>query len=146
MIFKETRYSNDNMNWAAILKSSALVPGAWRCLHQRGCLQVELTVLHLTLLLSTMAVSRPSPVLPGALSLSIFEKLKDKRVVLASSSPRRKDILENVVSAERVRFNEYADNRVSGQRLYPRPLQRTFRRACMRAVWQTILLPPPARR
>lgn len=49
-----------------------------------------------------VAVARPSPVVPGGLKLPIFERLKDKRVVLASSSPRRKDILENVVSGESV--------------------------------------------
>lgn len=42
---------------------------------------------------------RPSPVLPTAMPWPIFERLKNKRVVLASSSPRRKDILENIVSA-----------------------------------------------
>lgn len=45
-----------------------------------------------------MAPKRPSPVQPNAMPWPIFEKLKDKRVVLASSSPRRKDILANVVS------------------------------------------------
>lgn len=44
-----------------------------------------------------MAAKRPSVVLPNAMSLPIFDKLKNMRVVLASSSPRRKDILENVV-------------------------------------------------
>ncbi|KAJ9103776.1 hypothetical protein QFC21_002238 [Naganishia friedmannii] len=36
----------------------------------------------------------PSHVLPHALKLPIFKYLKDKRVVLASSSPRRREILE----------------------------------------------------
>ncbi|BEJ11275.1 hypothetical protein CspHIS471_0106970 [Cutaneotrichosporon sp. HIS471] len=43
-----------------------------------------------------MAPQRPSPVLPTAMTSPIFERLKDKRVVLASGSPRRKDIFENV--------------------------------------------------
>ncbi|RSH84516.1 uncharacterized protein EHS24_006038 [Apiotrichum porosum] len=43
-----------------------------------------------------MTANRPSNVLPNAMPWPIFEKLRDKRVVLASSSPRRKDILENV--------------------------------------------------
>ncbi|EJT46125.1 hypothetical protein A1Q1_05336 [Trichosporon asahii var. asahii CBS 2479] len=43
-----------------------------------------------------MSAKRPSPVLPNAMPWPIFEKLRDKRVVLASGSPRRKDILENV--------------------------------------------------
>ncbi|BEI80192.1 hypothetical protein CcaverHIS002_0107210 [Cutaneotrichosporon cavernicola] len=43
-----------------------------------------------------MAPQRPSPVLPTAMPSPIFERLKDKRVVLASGSPRRKDIFENV--------------------------------------------------
>ncbi len=42
-------------------------------------------------------MSRPSPVLPTALPLPIFRLLAKKRVVLASSSPRRKEILEKSV-------------------------------------------------
>ncbi|KAJ9120052.1 hypothetical protein QFC22_002949 [Naganishia vaughanmartiniae] len=38
----------------------------------------------------------PSHVLPHALKLPIFKYLKDKRVVLASSSPRRKEVLEGL--------------------------------------------------
>ncbi|KAG7575261.1 hypothetical protein FFLO_00425 [Filobasidium floriforme] len=38
--------------------------------------------------------TRPSPVLEHALNLPIFKFLKDKRVVLASSSPRRKELLD----------------------------------------------------
>lgn len=38
-----------------------------------------------------------------ALKLPIFEKLKNKRIVLASSSPRRKDILENIVRTRRAK-------------------------------------------
>ncbi|CEQ41158.1 SPOSA6832_02836 [Sporobolomyces salmonicolor] len=38
-------------------------------------------------------VTRPDPVLPHALRLPVFNKLKGKRIVLASSSPRRADIL-----------------------------------------------------
>ncbi|KAL8287597.1 hypothetical protein RQP46_003455 [Phenoliferia psychrophenolica] len=37
--------------------------------------------------------TRPSPVLPHALKLPLFNKLASARVVLASSSPRRLDIL-----------------------------------------------------
>lgn len=44
-----------------------------------------------------MAVKRPSPVLPTAMPSAIFERLKDKRIVLASGSPRRKDIFQNIV-------------------------------------------------
>ncbi|WVQ83550.1 septum formation protein Maf [Cryptococcus sp. DSM 104549] len=36
---------------------------------------------------------RPSPVGPNALNLPIFRKLAGRRVVLASASPRRKDVL-----------------------------------------------------
>lgn len=36
--------------------------------------------------------------LPTALPLPIFKRLKNKRVVLASASPRRKEILLKVVS------------------------------------------------
>lgn len=39
-------------------------------------------------------MSRPSPVLAHALRLPIFDALQHKRVILASASPRRKDILE----------------------------------------------------
>ncbi|KAL1410174.1 hypothetical protein Q8F55_004179 [Vanrija albida] len=46
----------------------------------------------------SVVTKRPSPVLPTAMPWPIFERLKNKRVVLASSSPRRKDILANVVS------------------------------------------------
>jgi septum formation protein len=42
--------------------------------------------------------TRPSPVLEHALNLPIFKFLKDKRVVLASSSPRRKELLDLSVS------------------------------------------------
>lgn len=44
-----------------------------------------------------MAVTRPSPVTENAMPWPIFQRLKDKRVVLASGSPRRRDIFENVV-------------------------------------------------
>jgi hypothetical protein len=44
-----------------------------------------------------MSLTRPSPVLAHALPLPIFKLLKDRRVILASSSPRRKDILEVAV-------------------------------------------------
>lgn len=40
----------------------------------------------------------PSQVLPHALDLPIFRFLKDKRVVLASASPRRRELLETSVS------------------------------------------------
>jgi len=43
------------------------------------------------------ADKRPSVVLPHALPLPIFKRLQHRRVVLASSSPRRKDILETAV-------------------------------------------------
>lgn len=45
-----------------------------------------------------MAVDRPNVVLDKALRLPAFEKLKGRRVVLASGSPRRKEILETAVS------------------------------------------------
>ncbi|KAK8861326.1 septum formation protein Maf [Kwoniella newhampshirensis] len=38
-------------------------------------------------------MSRPNPVAPTALSLPIFKKLANRRIILASASPRRKDIL-----------------------------------------------------
>jgi hypothetical protein len=41
----------------------------------------------------------PSQVLPHALDLPIFSYLKDKRAVLASASPRRKELLEASVSS-----------------------------------------------
>ncbi|WWC98889.1 septum formation protein Maf [Kwoniella sp. B9012] len=41
---------------------------------------------------SKSSLTRTSPVGPKALPLPIFQKLKDKRVVLASASPRRKEI------------------------------------------------------
>lgn len=37
---------------------------------------------------------RPSPVLPHALKLPILDALQHRRVILASSSPRRRDILK----------------------------------------------------
>jgi len=39
----------------------------------------------------------PSNILPHALKTQILEKLKKKRIVLASASPRRKDILRVIV-------------------------------------------------
>lgn len=41
---------------------------------------------------------RPDPVTSFALNTPLFNKLAGKRVILASSSPRRKDILASVVS------------------------------------------------
>ncbi|WRT65427.1 septum formation protein Maf [Kwoniella shivajii] len=41
---------------------------------------------------SSKSSPRPSPVGPKALSLPIFQKLKNRRVILASASPRRKEI------------------------------------------------------
>ncbi|KAK4046799.1 hypothetical protein OIV83_005794 [Microbotryomycetes sp. JL201] len=46
--------------------------------------------------------SRPSPVLPSALSLPLFDKLREKHVVLASASPRRIDILRTLGLEPRV--------------------------------------------
>lgn len=46
----------------------------------------------------TAAVSRPEAISSMALKSPAFEALKGKRVILASSSPRRKQILESVVS------------------------------------------------
>lgn len=42
--------------------------------------------------------TRPDPVTPFALNTPLFNVLAGKRVVLASSSPRRKQILASVVS------------------------------------------------
>jgi hypothetical protein len=39
----------------------------------------------------------PNHILPHALSIPIIEKLKDKRIVLASNSPRRKEIIRTIV-------------------------------------------------
>ena len=39
----------------------------------------------------------PKHVLSHALKTSVLEKLKDKRVVLASNSPRRKELLRTIV-------------------------------------------------
>lgn len=44
------------------------------------------------------AAKRPDPVTPLALNTPLFNKLAGKRVVLASSSPRRREILASVVS------------------------------------------------
>jgi hypothetical protein len=41
---------------------------------------------------------RKSVITGGALELPIFKKLAGRRVILASSSPRRKDILAKLVS------------------------------------------------
>lgn len=41
-----------------------------------------------------MAPKRPSFVTPSALLLPVFKDLANRRVILASSSPRRKDIFE----------------------------------------------------
>jgi hypothetical protein len=45
-----------------------------------------------------MPSDRPSAVLPTALPLPVFKTLHGRRIVLASASPRRKDILETAVS------------------------------------------------
>lgn len=41
-----------------------------------------------------------NPVGPNALSLPIFKKLANRRVVLASASPRRKEIFANAVRSD----------------------------------------------
>lgn len=41
-----------------------------------------------------------NPVGPAALSLPIFKKLANRRVVLASASPRRKEIFANAVRSD----------------------------------------------
>lgn len=46
-----------------------------------------------------MAPQRPSFVTPSALLLPIFKELANRRVILASASPRRKDIFETAVCA-----------------------------------------------
>jgi septum formation protein len=46
-----------------------------------------------------MPSDRPSAVLSSALPLPIFKSLHGRRIVLASASPRRKDILETAVSS-----------------------------------------------
>ncbi|KAK4685448.1 hypothetical protein P7C73_g4703, partial [Tremellales sp. Uapishka_1] len=56
------------------------------------------------------STKRPSPVTPAALSLPIFKKLADKRVVLASSSPRRKDILETMGFRPEIIPSTFAEN------------------------------------
>lgn len=55
------------------------------------------------------ADKRPSVVLPHALPLPIFKRLQHRRVVLASSSPRRKDILEVAVCADLILKSLYTD-------------------------------------
>lgn len=39
----------------------------------------------------------PNAILPHALHIPLIKKLKDKRIVLASNSPRRKEILRTIV-------------------------------------------------
>jgi hypothetical protein len=62
---------------------------------------LEHRVYRAVIITDNMSVvqKRPSPVTETALRLPIFQKLANKRVVLASSSPRRKDILETAVSS-----------------------------------------------
>jgi len=44
----------------------------------------------------TPLLSKPSPVLKHALGIPAFQNLASKRVILASASPRRKELLEIV--------------------------------------------------
>ncbi|BGP41484.1 hypothetical protein JCM10449v2_005471 [Rhodotorula kratochvilovae] len=49
-----------------------------------------------------VAETREDPVLPHALRLPVFDKLKGKHIVLASASPRRSEILRTLGLAPRV--------------------------------------------
>lgn len=92
-----------------------------------------------------------NPVGPMALSLPIFKKLANRRVVLASASPRRKEIFANAVRSYPT--TSYANHetvymliqiyqtqkRVSFLRLSHRLLQRIFRIRGSKATWQITL-------
>jgi hypothetical protein len=112
---------------------------------------------HHQKLSTIMAVKRTSPVQANAMPWPIFDKLRDKRVVLASASPRRKDILANVVShwsslvihdgycsqsttalATRI-CTTLADTppRASSPRLSPPHSRRTSPSRCSRTAWPT---------
>lgn len=76
----------------------------WRSVCLCGVDAVRLSSSHLHSSISyiyipqlNMSTTRPSPVLSHALPLPILQMLQHRRVVLASSSPRRKDILEVAV-------------------------------------------------
>ncbi|ORY25250.1 inosine triphosphate pyrophosphatase-like protein [Naematelia encephala] len=57
-----------------------------------------------------MSIKRPSPVLPTSLPLPIFKQLQNRRIVLASSSPRRKDILETAGLRPEIIPSTFAEN------------------------------------
>lgn len=66
----------------------------------------------------------PSQVLPHAMDLPIFRFLKDKRVVLASASPRRKELLETSVSSPVSISSKQTDDRyLTRQRAYSQGLK-----------------------
>lgn len=123
-------------------------PPAWTIISTPRCRRACLDHFFcLTIRTATMTANRPSNVLPNAMPWPIFEKLRDKRVVLASSSPRRKDILENVVSDLWLALPAQSLMcRASVLRsLLPR-LMRSFPRECLKNVWPTIPSPPLGRR
>lgn len=92
-----------------------------------------------------------NPVGPTALSLPIFKKLANRRVVLASASPRRKEIFANAVRSDPI--TSYANHetvymliqiyqtqkRVSFLRLSHRLLQRIFPTRGSKATWRITL-------
>ncbi|GFZ42878.1 hypothetical protein JCM24511_00596 [Saitozyma sp. JCM 24511] len=57
-----------------------------------------------------MPSDRPSAVLPTALPLPIFKTLHGRRIVLASASPRRKDILETAGFKPEIIPSEFAED------------------------------------
>lgn len=73
---------------------------------------------------SAIALPEHNCILPHALRLPIVEKLTNKRVVLASNSPRRKDILLTYVLAAPRRYLHQSDLVTQG--LAPEIVPSTF--------------------
>ncbi|SPC60917.1 related to Maf-like protein C3G6.03c [Ustilago sp. UG-2017b] len=80
-----------------------------------------------------MSTTRPDPVTPFALNTPLFNKLAGKRVVLASSSPRRREILATVGLVPEIVPSTFEENlpksEFTGEGVYEYPVQTGYKKA-----------------
>lgn len=94
-----------------------------------------------------MSISRPSPVLNHALPLPVFKKFGNRRIVLASASPRRKDILETAGLRPEIIPSKFAEDLPKAEfegRLGDYPIATAGEKVCrpfpgvLKLMWQAI--------
>ncbi|EST06250.1 Maf-like protein [Kalmanozyma brasiliensis GHG001] len=92
-----------------------------------------------------MSATRPDPVTPFALATPLFNKLAGKRVILASSSPRRKDILASVGLVPEIVPSTFEENLPKtdfiGEAVYEYPVQTGSKKAL--EVYQRLVTENP---